>query len=106
VNCPAIDVDLFLEFDHGKAAALVEYKHEYALPQFPSHPSYRALIDLGNRASIPVFACRYSDDFTQWTVTPLNQKAKAYLGQRTLMSERQWVSFLYQLRGYDPPDTF
>ena len=59
-DCPAVDLDfLFLEYDRGKAVALVEYKHEQAAPQYASHPTYQAMIDLGNRASVPVFAARY-----------------------------------------------
>jgi len=46
-----------LEYDKGKAVALIEYKHEQAPTQYVSHPTYQALIDLGNRAdlfSLPV----------------------------------------------------
>jgi len=53
-----------LEYDRGKAVAIVEYKHEKAAKQYVSHPSYQAIIDLGNKAGIPVFACRYAGDFS------------------------------------------
>lgn len=54
-NCPAIDLDLvLLEYDRGKAVAIVEYKHERTPLQFPTHPSYQALIDLADRAGLPV----------------------------------------------------
>ena len=103
-DCPAVDLDfLFLEYDRGKAVALVEYKHERARPQYASHPTYQAMIDLGNRAGVPVFAVRYADDFTWWKVTPLNPVAKQWLPQHTEMTEREWVTFLYRLRGYEPP---
>lgn len=105
-DCPAVDLDfLFLEYDKGRAVALVEYKHERAAPQYATHPTYQAMIDLGNRAGVPVFACRYNDDFTEWRVVPLNGKAKEFLSERTAMSEIEWVTFLYRLRGYDPPST-
>jgi hypothetical protein len=61
-------------------------------------------INLGTMADIPVFACRYSDDFTEWIITPLNDKAKLRLPNKQTMTERQWVTFLYELRGYTPPD--
>jgi len=103
-DCPAVDLDfLFLEYDRGKAVALVEYKNEHAETQYTSHPTYRALIDLGNRAGIPVFANRYSDDFSVFIITPLNQKAKELLPERIKMTEEEWVRFLYKIRGYDVP---
>lgn len=107
-DCPAVDLDfLFLEYDRGKATALVEYKHEKAKPQIATHPTYQAMIDLGDRAKVPVFACRYSDDFSKWFIIPLNPIAKSFLNERTTMTEEEWVTFLYKIRGYDlPQDIF
>lgn len=103
-DCPAVDLDfLFLEYDRGKASAIVEYKNEHAAPQYASHPTYQAMIDLGNKADIPVIACRYSDDFKIWKVTPLNPKAKVFLPQRTTFTEKEWVKLLYKIRGYSVP---
>jgi hypothetical protein len=101
-DCPAVDIDfLFLEYDKGQATAIVEYKNEHALPQYASHPTYQAMIDLGNRAGIPVIACRYSDDFARWTVVPLNKYAKEYMPERKTVSEMEWVQLLYRMRGYE-----
>lgn len=105
-DCPAVDLDfLFLEYDKGQPVALVEYKHEYASLQYACHPTYQALINLGTRASIPVFAVRYKADFSEWNVIPLNEYAKEKLTGRMAMTEREWVTFLYQLRGYSPPES-
>lgn len=105
-DCPAVDVDfLFLEYDKGQPVALVEYKHERSPAQYASHPSYQAMINLGDRANIPVFAVRYEDTFTCWSVIPLNGIATEKLSERAMMTEREWVTFLYELRGYTPPDT-
>lgn len=105
-DCPAVDLDfLFLEYDRGKAVALVEYKHEKAMPQKASHPTYQALIDLGTRAGIPVFACRYADDFSWWRVVPLNEKAKEFIPERIEVDEAGWVKLLYKIRGYDVPQS-
>ena len=103
-DCPAVDLDfLFLEYDRGKATALVEYKHEAAAPQYPTHPTYQAMIDLGNRAGIPVFGVRYAGDFSWWRVTPLNALARGWVAKQELMTERAWVSLLYKIRGYELP---
>lgn len=105
-DCPAVDLDfLFLEYDRGKASAIVEYKNEHAAPQYASHPTYQAMIDLGNRAQIPVIACRYSDDFRTWRVTPLNKPARQFLPQRVVLTEQEWVKLLYTIRGYDVPQS-
>lgn len=105
-DCPAVDLDfLFLEYDKGKAVALVEYKHENAAPQYPTHPTYQAMIDLGTKAGIPVFACRYAHDFSSFTVVPLNNIAQVLLIERTTMTEKEWVTFLYHIRGYSVPES-
>jgi hypothetical protein len=95
---------LFLEYDKGRAVALVEYKHEKAAPQYATHPTYQAMIDLGNRAGVPVFAARYKADFSTWEITPLNAFARTYVPQRVTYTEREWVTCLYRVRGYEPPD--
>jgi len=99
-DCPAIDIDfLMLEYDVGKAVALVEYKQENASqPQF-THPSYRALKDLSDRAGIPAFVVRYADDFSWWHATALNSLGEKWLPEPKKMTEKEWVALLYQLRG-------
>lgn len=93
-----------LEYDAGKASAVVEFKHERAAPQYPNQPSFRALTDFGNRAGLPVLACRYALDFSLWKVVPLNEAAKKYVPARVTMTEKEWVSLLYRLRGRDAPE--
>jgi hypothetical protein len=103
-DCPAVDLDfLFLEYDRGKATALVEYKHEMAAPQVATHPTYQALIDLGTRAGIPVIAVRYAADFSWWRAVPLNAEARKWLPERREMTEREWITLLYHIRGYEVP---
>jgi hypothetical protein len=93
-----------LEYDRGKASALVEYKNEHATPQYANHPTYQAMIDLGNRAGLPVIACRYTDDFSKWRVVPLNNFAKTFIPERQELTEKEWVKLLYKIRGYEVPD--
>lgn len=103
-DCPALDMDfVMIEYDNGKATALVEYKHEKAAPQYPTTASYRALIDMGDKAGIPVFACRYADDFSWFIGVPLNSKARVFLLEKTRMSEVEWVELLYSTRGRKLP---
>lgn len=103
-DCPAVDVDfLMLEYDRGKAVAVVEYKNEHAKPQYRTHPTYQALIDLGNRAGVPVFGVRYADDWSWWRVTPLNDLAKKQVPKQTPMTEEEWVTLLYRVRGTEVP---
>lgn len=106
-DTPAVDLDfLFLEYDRGRAVAIVEYKHEAAALQYRTHPTYQALIDLGCRAGVPVFGVRYKADFSNWRAVPLNALAEHWLpGWRAVdMTEREWVTLLYNLRGYQPPE--
>jgi len=103
-NCPALDIDfLLLEYDEGKAVALVEYKHEDAQVVRLGHPSVRAVVDLADRASLPAFVVRYADDFTWWYPTPLNQRARELLPEARMTTEAEWVEILYRCRGRDLP---
>jgi hypothetical protein len=103
-DCPAVDLDfLLLEYDAGRAAAIIEYKHEKAQIQWSSHPSYRAIVSLGTDASLPVFAVRYAEDFSWWKVTPLNPKAKDWTPMTTELTEEEYLRLLYRIRGRELP---
>lgn len=98
-DCPATDVDDFLEYNHGKSAGLVEYKNHRAQPT--GDYNRLAFVDLAGRADLPAFEARYGDDFGEWEVTPLNAQARLYLPQNMKMTEARWVRLLYRVRGYD-----
>ena len=105
VRCPALDVDfLLLEYKYGRVVALVEYKHESAADVNLAHPTMRALIDMGDRADLPVFLVRYAGDFSLWQVQPLNAHARRWLPEDLAMSEREWVELLHRIRGYALPE--
>ena len=55
-DCPAVDIDfLLIEYDHGKAIALVEYKNEHAPRQRgATSASHRAIADLASKAGLPL----------------------------------------------------
>lgn len=104
LKLPAVDLDFILiEYDRGRPAAIVEYKSIFAGEQYPSHPSYMALSQLGDRANLPVFVVRYTPCFTEWRIIPLNVVAKKVVPERISVDERTFVTFLYQLRGLEPP---
>lgn len=109
-NCPAADIDfLLIEYSAGKAKALIEYKHEGARINFEEdnvgmHPkSYSALCDLANRANLPFFIIRYAENFRFWQVIPYNSYAKVWLAKEEVMTEKEYVTFLYKLRGSEIP---
>lgn len=99
-DCPAADIDwLVVEYDCAKIRALIEYKHERAMPSYPSNPNNRAIKDLADRAGVPFFAVRYTHDLYWYTMTPLNERAKKYLpvGPEKL-SKPEYVAVLYAIR--------
>lgn len=103
-DCPAVDIDfLMLEYDHGKAAAIVEFKHERAAPVHLGHPSMRALAGLADAANIPFFLVRYTDQETWYYVTPGNARACELLPEAMEMTEPDWIKLLYRCRGRDVP---
>ena len=99
-DCPAVDIDfLVIEYDEAEPKALVEYKHiEKGEVDF-TDANYRTLTNLANAASLPFFNVRYSDDLRAYYISPINELARSFLGECRLMAERQYVEFLYLLRG-------
>ena len=103
-DCPALDIDfLLLEYDQGKAAAIVEFKNEHAASIRMGHPGIQALIGLADAANIPMFLVRYADNFSWYFVTPGNTKAQEYVPQATKLTEPEWVQLLYRCRGREMP---
>lgn len=104
LGVPAVDLDfLLIEYDRGMPSAIIEYKSEFAQEQWPSHPSYLALCSLGDRAELPVFVVRYAQNFSWWKIIPLNNVAKRILPERVQVNELLYVSWLYNIRGLQPP---
>ena len=103
-NCPAVDLDfLMVEYNLGKPAAIVEYKHDGA--QMPSlkHPTYRALIDLANGYfpdGLPFIVAFYCNENWWFRVYPINTLAKKWFDEGEIMSEREYVTRLYKIRGW------
>ena len=99
LDCPAVDIDfLLIEYNYGIAKGLVEYKHERAEEQHSTNSSHKALMNLGDRAGVPVFAVRYANDYSWWKVTALNKYAKKYIPTCETMTEEGYVDLLRLLR--------
>lgn len=108
-DCPATDLDLLLiEYDQRKAVAIIDYKEGFDRPLTVSEKaSLAAQRDLADRAGLPFFIVRYR--LADWTfvIAAENERARlavneAWLGVR--VSERNYVRFLYHLRGRPVPD--
>lgn len=106
-DCPMVDIDfLVIEYNHGRCAGIVEYKHTFAKVQLSGHPSYRALRVMADSLNVPFIGCRYSSDCLCYKATTLSREAtKLWRGPR-LFTEPEWVEFLYQMRGLRLPDLF
>jgi hypothetical protein len=107
-NVPAVDIDFYLEYDNGKPAGLIEYKAQTAPAVDPARDrNSQALVNLADAARIPQFGVRYARDFSWWIVSPLNARAQQWVpAAHQEMTEREYVAFLYRLRGYrDLPHT-
>jgi len=107
-NCPGEDID-FIEYDHKLAVALLEYKMRYNLQNCivpreteKGFTNLAALIDVGNRASLPVFIVFYKHKWN-FRIFPLNYFANEKQPPQEILSEFRFVQFLYQLRGRELP---
>lgn len=103
-NCPAVDLDfVMLEYNHGKPAALVEYKHKNAVPPNTSHATYCALVALANGycdGPLACFIAIYDPEDWSFRVVPLNEPARLHYshcnGER--LTEQRFVRSLHLLR--------
>lgn len=97
---PATDIDFpLIEYDSGVACALIEYKHENATRLDLNHPSIRALRNLADRARIPFFVVRYTEDLSLFVFRAINGYAYKWIEcTKELMSESAFKGFLKRLR--------
>jgi len=104
LDCPAVDLDFVLvEFDQGLPCALVEYKAGDPRPFDLEHPSYRALRHLADASRIPLVIGFYSPLWS-FTCYPLNDYALEWFTPGEVLTELQFVTRLYRIRGRDLPD--
>lgn len=100
-NCPVLDIDfLVCEYNLGKPVAIVEYKRHRVKIVNQEDINYRVLRDLADARyrPLPLFVCFYWPDIWAFKVVPMNETARSILVEETIMSEYDYVSFLYRLR--------
>lgn len=107
-DCPAVDIDfLMLEYDEGKPIALVEYKCFPAGPgDIDKNSSYRAMKNLvnGNKCGpIPFFVACYWPEIWAFRIHPMNNAARHVFATPEALTEREYVTKLYEMRGRTIP---
>lgn len=104
-DVPCTDIDMIhTEYDNAVPKALIEYKGEHAGPVLPTDPNIRCITNLANMAGLPVFGVRYAQNLSWLRVAPLNDAAKAFVPEVSLITEPQYVELLYKLRGRKMPE--
>ena len=103
-NCPAVDLDFVMaEYNHGKPAALIEYKERHARIPDIGHPTYRALAALANGyqdGPLPFLIALYDAEEWWFRVLPVNEPARAHYSHclEEALHEQRFVRSLYLLR--------
>ena len=94
-----------LEYDRGELAALVEYKF-HTQNTNTTQPSVQCLIGIAAKCEVPLLLVHYvaGDDWV-FRVRPLNNLARKWFPRcHQIVSEREWVTFLYRVRDREVPD--
>ena len=93
------------EFFNGEAVVIVEYKNEHHMRIDLEDRSYKALINLADKASLPVFIAIYSDDKTEWEIWAINDIARDAVGTEKYKTDMLgWIYLLYAFRGVQVPN--
>lgn len=98
-DCPGVDLDFpVVEFSTGQPVALIEYKALGARIPDLSSPTYSALRTLANNSNILFAVVFYNAANWVFRVIPANPQATNLLKHSLVMSEREYVEWLYTLR--------
>lgn len=105
-DAPAVDIDfLMVEYDSEKPCALVEYKAYQGRKINLEISGIRAVNALAQIARLPFFVVAYHPTQFWVYVKAMNAMAQKQFTQTTLLTEAQYVSFLYRLRGRNAPES-
>lgn len=117
-DAPAVDIDsietegashdgAWIEYDHRKPVALIEYKTPAAINRRGVEAARRAvapIATLATMAGLPAYLVGYHSGRRTFRVWPLNEIAVArYDRGGELISERDYATLLYTLRGREIP---
>lgn len=96
-----------VEYNLGLPAALVEYKHYYAQEPNVGHPTYRALRNLADNymdgrgeQGLPFLIAFYWPEVWAFRVRPINALAQQWFERNEVLTERDYVSRLYEIRKF------
>jgi hypothetical protein len=101
-DCPMVNFDfLALEYNHAMPVAIVEYKYFQARMFELTNPNYLALLNLASNHNppIPFLIAYYWKDPWSFRVHPANREAMMFFANPAYLSEQQFVTKLYQMRG-------
>jgi hypothetical protein len=101
-DCPAVDIDfLVIEYDFEVPRALIEMKYISAdIDQ--SKASLKSLTNLANAAKIPFFIVTYFNDINgirKYRIEQKNKYAEEIIIEKKDLTEKEYVSLLYKIRG-------
>ncbi len=103
-DAPMVDVDfLCCEYDSGIPCAIIEYKASRPFCIDRMHASYRVLRRLSDSVRVPFAVVFYNPTVWRFTVYPMNDYAEAWFEEGEELSEREYVTRLYQIRGRELP---
>lgn len=98
------DIDfLCIEMRYANPMALIEYKR-MAPRDLVATAALRGVSSLANMAGIPSFIVFYQHAPPIFTVQPQNRLARFIVPTEMPMSEREYIEFLFSLRGERAPD--
>lgn len=98
-DCPMVDIDwLVVDYTRKQAVAIVEYKAKGAKQPNPADANYTVLRGIADKLNIPFFVVFYSPDEAMFMVEAFNPLGKAIVANKQVMTERQYVGFMYSIR--------
>lgn len=110
-DCPATDLDFpMLEYSRAEPVALIEYKAGLTYVVDLEKATYRAMARLANGSGIPFVVALYHPQRFAFKLLAGNYHARhaitkfaVGIGENTMLSEREYVAWLYGLRRLELP---
>jgi hypothetical protein len=98
-DLPAVELQhLLIEYTHGRAVALIEYRQAGSAYLNLNHPTCRAIATLALNSDIPFFTVLHPADYRWLDIVPCNTVAKEWYQTEVQMDPQQYRKFLWELR--------